>query len=78
MLKISVIAQVIKKYIFFSAEKSNDPLHNDYFPNVFEFAKIQAKRTQESLKRYERAQRRQKRLNVTTSKIFTAPYISND
>ena len=78
MLKVSVMAQVIKKYIFLSRAKSNDPLHIDYLPNVFKFTKIPAKRTQESLKRSEWAQKRQRRPNVTTSKIFTAPYISNN
>ena len=73
VFKVSVMAQVIKKYIFLSGAKSNDPLHIDCVPNVFKFTKMSAKRTQESLKRYER-----KRPNVTTNKIFTAPYISND
>ena len=72
------MAQVIKKYIFLSGAESNDPLHIDYVPNVFKFTKIPAKRTQESLKWYEQAQKRQRRPNVTTSKIFTAPYNSND
>ena len=72
------MAQVIKKYIFLSGTKSNDPLYIDYVPNVFKFNKIPAKRNQESLKRYERAQKRQKRPNVTTSKIFIAQHISND
>ena len=31
--KVSVMAQVIKKYIFLSGAKSNDSLHIDYFPN---------------------------------------------
>ena len=78
MLKVSVIAQVIKNYIFPSGGKSNDPLHIDYVPNVFKFTKIPAKRTQESLKRYEWTQKRQRRQKVKTSKIFTASYISND
>ena len=77
MLKVSVRAQVIKKYIFFSGEKSNDPLHIDYVPNVFKFTKIPAKRTQESLERYELAQKRQRRPNLTSTKIFTAPNIYN-
>ena len=46
------MAQVIKKYIYLSGAKSNDPLHNVYVPNVFKFTKISAKGTQESLKRY--------------------------
>ena len=75
VLKVSVRAQVIKKYILFSGEKSNDPLHIDYIPNVFKFTKIPAKRTQESLKRYERAQKRQRRPNITSSKTFAAPNI---
>ena len=58
--------------------KSNGPLHIDFVPNVCTFTKIPAKQIQESLKRYERAQKRQRRPNVTNSKIFTAPYISND
>ena len=41
VLKVSVIAQVIKNYIFPSGGKSNDPLHIDYVPNVFKFTKIQ-------------------------------------
>ena len=57
MLKVSVMAQIIKIYIFLSGAKSNDPLHIDYVPNVFKFTKIPAKRTQESLKRFERAQK---------------------
>ena len=72
------MAQVIKNYIFLSGAKSNDPLHIDYVPNVFRFTKIPAKQTQESLKWYEWAQKRQWRQNVKTSEIFTAPYISND
>ena len=72
------MAQVIKNYIFLSGGKSNDPLHVDYVPNVFKFTKIPAKRTQESLKRYEWAQKRQRKQKVKTSKIFTASYISND
>ena len=72
------MAQVIKKYIYLLGAKSNDPLHFDYVPNVFKFTKILAKQTQESLKQYEQAQRCQRRPNVTTSKIFTAPYICNN
>ena len=72
------MAQVIKKYIYLSGAKSNDPLHNVYVPNVFKFTKISAKGTQESLKRYEPSQKRRRRPNVTTSKIFTAPYICNN
>ena len=72
------MAQVIKKYIHLSGTKSNDPLHIDYVPNVFKFTKISAKQTQESLKRYDQAQKLQRRPNVTTSKIFTAPYICNN
>ena len=78
VLKVTVRAQVIKKYIFLSGAKLNDPLLIDYVPNVFKFTKIPAKRTQESLKRDERAQKRQRRPNVTSSKIFTAPNICND
>ena len=78
MLKVSDMAQVIKKYIYLSGAKSNDPLHIVYVPNVFKFTKISAKGTQESLKRYERSQKRRRRPNVTTSKIFTAPYICNN
>ena len=37
------MAQVIKKYIFLSGAKSNDPLHIDYVPNVIKFTKIPAK-----------------------------------
>ena len=40
--KVSVMAQVIKKYIFLSGAKSNDSLHIDYVPNLFKFTKIQA------------------------------------
>ena len=72
------MAQVIKNYIFLSWGKSNDPLHIDYVPNVFKFTKIPAKRTQESLKRYEWAQKRPRRQKVKTSKIFTGLYIFND
>ena len=78
MLKVSIIAQVIEKYIYLSGAKSNDPLHIDYIPNVFKFTKISVKRTQESLKRHKRAQKRQRRPNVASSKIFTAPYIYNN
>ena len=70
--------QVTKKYIYLSGAKSNDPLHIVYVPNVFKFTKISAKGTQESLKGYERAQKRRTRSNVTTSKIFTASYICNN
>ena len=73
MLKVSITTQVIKKYIYLSGLKLNDPLHIDYIPNVFKFTKISAKRTQESLNWYEQAQKQQRRPNVTTSKIFTAP-----
>ena len=55
-----------------------DPIHIDNVPNVFKFTKISAKGTQKSLKQYEQAQKRQRRPNVTTSKIFTAPYICNN
>ena len=78
MLKVSVTARAIKNYIYFSGAKSNDPLHTDYVPNVFKFTKISAKQTQESLKWYERAQKYQRRPNVTSSKIFPAPYICNN
>ena len=74
MLKVSVTAQAIK-YIYFSGANLNDPVHIDYVANVFKFTKISAKRTQELLKQYERAEKRQRRPNITTSKIFTAPYI---
>ena len=69
---------MIKRYIFLSGAKSNDPFHIDYAPDVFKFTKIPAKRTQESLKRYERAQKRQRRPNVKMSKTFTAQNICND
>ena len=64
------MAQVIKKYIYLSGIKSNVPLHIVYVANIFKFTKISAKGTQESLKRYERAQKRQRRPNVTTSKFY--------
>ena len=60
--------QVIKKYIYLSEAKSNDPLHIVNVPNIFKFTKISAKGTQE----------RRRRPNITTSKIFTAPYICNN
>ena len=47
------MAQVIKKYIYLSGAKSNDPLHIVYVPNIFKFTKISAKGTQELLKWYE-------------------------
>ena len=62
------MAQVIKKYIYLSGTKSNDPLHIVNIPNIFKFTKISAKGTQE----------RRRRPNITTSKIFTAPYICNN
>ena len=62
---------------FLSGSKSNDLLHIYYVPNVFKFTKIPAKRTQGSLKWYERTQKCQRRPNIPTSKIFTALYISN-
>ena len=62
------MAQVIKEYIYLSEAKSNYPIHIDSAPNVFKFTNISAKRTQESLKRYEGAQKRQWRPNVITSK----------
>ena len=55
MLKVSGMAQVIKKYIYLPGAKLNDPLHIVYIPNVFKFTKISAKGIQESLKQYERA-----------------------
>ena len=58
MFKVSDMAQVIKKYIYFSGAKSNDPLHIVYDPNVFKFNKISAKGTQESLKPYQPSQKR--------------------
>ena len=68
------VAQVIKNYIYLSGAKLNDPLHIVYVSNVFTFFNISAKQTQASLKRYERAQKRLRRPNITTtSKIFTAP-----
>ena len=72
------MAQVIKEYIYLSEAKSNYSLHIDYVPNVFKFINISAKGTQESLKRHEGAQKHQRRPNVITSKIFTAPYIYNN
>ena len=33
------MAQEVKKYIYFSETKSNDPLLIDYIPNVFKFTK---------------------------------------
>ena len=72
------MAQVIKKYIYLSGAKSNDPLHIVYIPNAFKFTKILAKVTQESLKRCQQSQKRQRRPNVTDSKIFTASYICNN
>ena len=36
------MAKVIKKYIYLSGAKSNDPLHIEYVPNVFKFTKILA------------------------------------
>ena len=72
------MAQLIKKYIYLSGTKLNDPLHIVYVPNVFKFTKISAKGTQEPLKWYERSQKRQRRPNTTTNKIFTAPYICNN
>ena len=41
-IKVSDIAQVIKKYIYLSGEKSNNPLHIVYVQNVFNFTKISA------------------------------------
>ena len=46
MLKVCDMVQVIKKYIYLSGEKSDDPLHIVYVPNVFKFSKISAKGTQ--------------------------------
>ena len=74
----SDIAQVIKKDIYLLGAKSNDPLDIVYVPNVFKFTEISEKRTQDSLKRHEQSQKRRRRPNVTTSKIFTAPYICNN
>ena len=68
MLKVSDMAQVIKKYIYLSGTKSNDPLHIANVPNIFKFTKISAKGTQE----------RRRRPNITTSKVLTAPYICNN
>ena len=72
------LKQLIKKHIYLSGAKSNDPLHIVYIPNVFKFTKISAKGTQESLKWYEQSQKLGRRPNITTSKIFTAPYICNN
>ena len=74
------MAQVIKKYIYLSGAKPNDPLHMhiDYIPNVFKFTKLSGKQTHKSLKQYEQAQKRQRRPNITTSKTFTAPYFYNN
>ena len=47
------MAQVIKKYIYLSGAKLNDPLPIDYVPTIFKFTKISAKRKQELLKRNE-------------------------
>ena len=52
------MVQVIKKYIYLSGAKSNDPLHIVCVPNEFKFTKNSAKGAQESLKRYERTQKR--------------------
>ena len=41
------MVQVIKKYIYLSEAKSNDPLDIVYVPNIFKFTKISAKGTQE-------------------------------
>ena len=46
MLKASDIVQVIKKYIYLSGAKSNDPLHIVSLPNIFKFTKISVKGTQ--------------------------------
>ena len=63
MAQAIYIAQAIKKHIYLSGTKSNDPLHIVYVPNVFKFTKISAKGTQESLKQYERSQKRRRRPN---------------
>ena len=78
VLKVSIMAQLIKKYIYLLGTKLNNPLHIDYISNVFKFTKISAKWTQESLKWYEQAQKHQRRPNIKTSKIFTAPYTCNN
>ena len=70
------MTQVIKTYL--SGAKSNDPLYIVSVPNVLKLTKISAKGTQESLKRYEQSQKRRRRPNVTTTKIFTASYICNN
>ena len=36
------MAQIIKKYIYLSGAKLNDPLYIDYVLNVFKFTKILA------------------------------------
>ena len=56
MLKVRVTAQVIKKYIYLSGPKLNDPFHIDYISNLLKFTKISAKRTHESLKQHEQTQ----------------------
>ena len=74
MFQVSYMDQVTKKYIYYSGAKSNDPLHIVYVTIVFKFTNISAKGTEESLRRYERAQKH-RRPNVTTSKSFTESYI---
>ena len=61
--------QVIKKYIYLSGKKSRDPLHHIVnVPNIFKFTKISAKGTQE----------RQRRPNITISKICHNIYICHN
>ena len=72
------MAQGIKKYIYLSGVESNCPLHIVYIPNVINFNKISPKGTQEWLKWYEESQKPRRTPNVTTSKIFKAPYICNN
>ena len=45
------MAQVIKKYIYHTGAKSNDPLYIVNVPNIFKFTKISAKGTQERRRR---------------------------
>ena len=77
-IKSSIRVQVIKRYIFLLGVKSNDPLYIDYIQNVFKFTEIPAKRTQESIKCYGRAQKPQRRRNMKTSINFRAQDIFND
>ena len=73
------MAHIIKKYIYLSGAKSNDPLQI-YVPNIMYSSSLrfQQKGTQGSLKRYESSQKSRRRSNVTAIKIFTAPYSCNN